>query len=123
MKNKISIQLVFLLFIFVKSNAQTINVSDVLLSTDQYIEMEYNNDGRIKILNQAARERFIGKEYKVLVDKKGIVDMPNILSALNLMYNIGYEVVLNYCSDTGSTNRYLLKKVANNKKELFPSKI
>jgi hypothetical protein len=123
MKHKISIQLFFLLFIFVKSNAQSINVSDILSSSDQYIEMEYNNDGRIKILNQAARERFFGKEYKILVDKKGVVDMPNLLSALNFMYNIGYEVALNYCSDIGSTNRYLLKKVVNFKKELLPYKL
>lgn len=123
MKYKIVILAIILINMKGESKAQTINVSDILLGYDHYIEMEYNNDGRIKILNQSARERFIGKEYKILIDKKGVVDLPNILAALNFMYSIGYEVVINYNNDSGDTNRYLLKKVANNKIELLPSKL
>ncbi len=123
MKYKIVILAIILINMKGESKAQTINVSDILLGYDHYIEMEYNNDGRIKILNQSARERFIGKEYKILIDKKGVVDLPNILAALNFMYSIGYEVVINYNNDSGDTNRYLLKRIANNKIELLPSKL
>jgi hypothetical protein len=123
MKCKTALLSVFLILVFVKCNAQSITVSDILSNSDQYIEMEYFIDGKIRILNQAAKDRFFGKDYKVLIDKKGVVDAPNLLAALNYMYNIGYEVVLNYFNESGSTNRYLLKKVEKNNKELLPFKL
>ena len=59
----------------------------------------------------------------VLIDKKGVVDMPNLLAALNFMFALGYEVVLNDSNELGSTNRYLLKKVKKNYRERLTSKL
>ena len=51
MKNKIGLYIVFLLIILVKGNAQTINVTDILTCSDQYIDMIYQSDN-IQILTQ-----------------------------------------------------------------------